>query len=399
MTQELTAACKRYFQGDLPLIYAEVYAEISTGRNIGRNIGISTELQVRNFNSFTRKLVGIAAESIPFAEFIVDFSGTLDPFSLAKTPERAHLLSVSVAGRTPLGFLCSFWPASDHILLLGAADASEQLRIQNQILMLNRQLSTMTRDLHQSNAELSRVNELKNQFLGMAAHDLRNPLGSIKNFGEFLLDEAASSLTEEQLGFLDAILCSSRSMLRIVEDFLDVSKIESGHLEIQSKSVEFAQARNLTLTVVRPKADRKQVMLKVEDGTCNRKIHMDADRIAQVLINLISNAIEHSYPGTTVTIRTAFQDGLFHCAVIDQGVGIPEEHLSTLFDPFEKKFSRKTGGEPSTGLGLVISKKVIEAHGGRITVRSQQGQGATFSFCLPLHPSDNGEADEPRDTP
>lgn len=386
MTQDPAAAHGRLFQGDLPLIYAEIVKEGDLG------------FQARNLNAFTRELTGIAREPIPFTELVVDFAGTIDPFALANTPERAHLLSVSVANQAPLGFLCSFWPAGDHVMLLGAADTSEPMRIQSQILMLNRQLGTMTRELHQGNAELARMNALKDQFLGMAAHDLRNPLGGIMSFAEFLQDEAASALTEEQLGFLDAILSSSRSMLRIVEDFLDVSKIESGHLEIQTKSVNFSETLNFALAIARPKAARKNIFLQVEEGSPDQRVAMDADRIKQVLSNLISNAIEHSYPETTVTIRTESRDGLFHVAVIDQGVGIPEEHLATLFAPFEKKHSRKTGGESSTGLGLVISKKIVEAHGGTIAVKSQQGQGATFSFQLPLSPVANREPNAQRTT-
>ncbi|EIC19854.1 sensor histidine kinase [Thiorhodovibrio frisius] len=375
MTVAFDVLRERFIQGDLPLIYAEIDAG----------------LQAWRFNAFTRRLVGITQEPMPFRELVVDFSERLDPFSLAQTPERVHLLSISATGHAPMGFLCSFWPAGDQVVLIGAADISEQLSVQNQILMLNRQLNALTRDLHQKNAELAHSNTLKNQFLGMAAHDLRNPLGGIMSYGEFLREEAAPILSSEHREFLDDILKASRTMLRIVEDFLDVSKIESGHLEINPEHVDFSRTLHRTLAMVRPKAARKGVPLQVDAHENLPMLHIDAGKIEQVLANLVSNAIEHSYPNAPVTIRTGLQDSLFHCAVIDQGVGIDAEHIPRLFNPFEKKISQKTGGEPSTGLGLIISKKVVEAHGGRISVTSEKGQGTTFAFVLPVNPGNTAD--------
>ncbi len=253
----------------------------------------------------------------------------------------------------------------------------------DEVSRLNNELMAMQRELARKNAELARLNDLKNQFLGMAAHDLRNPLSIVLSYSEFLL-ESASALGTEQQHLLSQIHHLSRFMVRLVNDLLDVTAIESGQLLLDLWSADLTVLVRDNVGRNRLLASRKGIEIDLEVVDLPPTL-LDATKIEQVLDNLISNALKFSPPGSRVRVELARQDNQARLSVQDQGPGISPQDQERLFKPFQRTRDQSTGGEKSTGLGLVIVKQIVEGHGGRIELSSQVGQGSMFTVYLPLH--------------
>jgi len=252
-----------------------------------------------------------------------------------------------------------------------------------QITRLNNELVAMQRELARKNAKLTRLNEQKNQLLGMAAHDLRNPLHAILSYSDFLLEDAFDVLDEDQREFLSIIQSSTEFMASLVNDLLDVAKIESGKLTLNLQPTDLSALVEAKVALNEPLAVNKHIRLRRSVNVLPTMI-ADPAKIEQVLNNLISNAIKYSPPDTTVDVQLSRDGERAVLAVQDRGQGIPEEELDALFQPFETTSVRATGGEKSTGLGLVITKRIVEGHGGSISVKSRVGEGTTFTVKLPL---------------
>jgi signal transduction histidine kinase len=342
------------------------------------------DLRVRAANPFSSRLVGRDAVGLHFREVVVDFAEELDPHELGLAPDRIHRLRISTRSRVPQDFACSFMAVGSGVIVVGTVDAEEQAAFQSQLLSVNRQLANLTRELQKSNVELAHLNQLKNQFLGMATHDLRNPVGAIMSLAEFVLEEAGGTLAAEHVGFLEQIVASSRHMNSIIADFLDISMIEAGGLNLEWQSVELAAVVGRVLALASARASKKGIGLEVALDPSVSSLMADPGKLEQVLTNLVVNAIEHSFPGSSVVVRSRLEGSRVALEVEDHGVGIPREMLDRLFNPFERKRARKTAGEQSTGLGLVIARKVVEAHDGTITVTSEVGRGTLFTVTLPI---------------
>ncbi len=256
----------------------------------------------------------------------------------------------------------------------------------NEISRLNNELVAIQRELSKKNAELERLNEQKNAFLGMAAHDLRNPLSAIMTYSEFLAQDMDGILAPEQREFLETIQSSSEFMLRLINDLLDIAKIESGKLQLSRQPTDLAALvrRNVTLAAVM--AAKKDIDIRLVDEALP-VVSVDPTKITQVLNNLISNAIKFSRPGTCVTVRVERQGDEALLSVQDQGQGIPAGEFDKLFQPFSRTSVRSTAGEKDTGLGLAIVRRIVTGHGGRIWVDSEVGVGTTFHVALPLNPA------------
>jgi PAS domain S-box-containing protein len=250
-------------------------------------------------------------------------------------------------------------------------------------------------EIAQKNVELVELNKVKNQLLGMAAHDLRNPLSVVSASSAFLLDESSRHLPDAKRdNFIRRINSSSKFMLKLIDDLLDVAKIEAGRLDLQLKEEDLCGLIEDTLTLNRMLADKKRIRLDFAPECGLQVLPLDRGKVEQVLNNLFSNAIKFSAPGTAVTVQASRVNGSVLVSVRDQGQGIPPEELDKLFKPFSKTSVRATAGESSTGLGLAICRKIIEGHGGRIWAESEVGKGSTFSFSLPVA-SDEARASGP----
>jgi signal transduction histidine kinase len=257
-------------------------------------------------------------------------------------------------------------------------------RLYDELSHLNNELATAQRELARKNAELARLNEQKNQFLGIAAHDLRNPLEVILTYSEFLLEDAAPVLAPEQTDLIHTIRSSSEFMLRLVEDLLDVTRIEAGRLELDLAPADLPALVAANVRRNRVLAAKKGIEVSLQTQGEIPRMKLDVAKIEQVLDNLIGNAVKFSLPGSPVEVRLDTQGDQVILAVRDQGPGIPAELLGRLFEPFTRAHARGTGGEKGAGLGLAIVKRIVTGHGGEIRVESEPGRGATFQVFLPL---------------
>ncbi len=249
---------------------------------------------------------------------------------------------------------------------------------------LNNELVNLQRKLIKQNADLARLNEQKNRFLGMAAHDLRSPLGVVHTFSGFLQEEVLDKLDAEQREFLDIIRRTSEFMLQLVNDLLDISAIEAGKLILRRDPVDLSRLVADNVALNRVLASRKNVRLTLKSTSDLPPVPCDSVKIGQVLNNLIDNAVKFSPLGGSVAVTLDLDGDHVRLVVADQGAGIPEEERARLFQPFGRPGSQGTSGERGTGLGLAIVRRIIEGHGGRIGVESEPGRGSTFFFTLPL---------------
>jgi signal transduction histidine kinase len=263
-------------------------------------------------------------------------------------------------------------------------------RLYDELSHLNNELATTQRELAKKNAELARLNEQKNQFLGIAAHDLRNPLEVILTYSEFLLEDAAPVLGPEQTGLIHTIRSSSEFMLRLVEDLLDVTRIEAGRLELDLAPADLPAIVAANVRRNRVLAAKKGIEISLRSAGEIPPMSLDIAKIEQVLDNLIGNAVKFSPPGSPVEVRLDTEADQVVLAVRDQGPGIPADLLGKLFEPFTRAHVRGTGGEKGAGLGLAIVKRIVTGHGGEIRVESEPGHGATFQVCLPLSQATGG---------
>ena len=338
---------------------------------------------VAGANAQARQVLRGEALGRPLTEQLVDFDRSLDLPALIRQGGVVHRLTLSTATGMPETLCFRFFPLLAGVLALASLDFPEQQKLRDEVLGLNGELNNLTRQLHQANAELRELNQLKNQFLGMAAHDLRKPIGVIMTYGEFVLDEAGGQLSEQHREFLRTCMDAATDMKRLIDGFLDLSVIESGKLRLELASASVPEIVAGAEPTARLMAGKKKISLLVDLADDGRRLRVDASKLQQVLLNLIGNAVEHSVPGQRVWLSSRWDDQTLVLAVRDEGPGIALEDQARLFTSFARAGTRKTAGERSVGLGLAIARLVVEAHGGRIRVESIPGQGATFLITLP----------------
>ena len=232
--------------------------------------------------------------------------------------------------------------------------------------------------------QLSKANAEKNKMLGMAAHDLRNPLASIRGLAGFLRNGTVGPLTPDQLDLVNTIHDASQSMLDLVNDFLDTSVIEAGELSMHAQPCVLRELVEKSISLSNINAAQKQTRIVLAAGTPDRPVVLDATKIRQVVDNLLSNAVKFSPPGSLIDVAVSANASSCSVAVRDQGPGIPEGERHKLFQDFGRTSVRPTGGEQSTGLGLAICRRIIEAHQGSITAENLPQGGSEFKITLPL---------------
>ncbi|MEO7217346.1 MAG: HAMP domain-containing sensor histidine kinase [Gemmatimonadaceae bacterium] len=256
--------------------------------------------------------------------------------------------------------------------------------VYEQLTQLNNELATVQREVTKKNIALERANVLKNQFLGMAAHDLRNPIGAIRSFATLLLDDDMTLTVEQRHTFLERIRASSEFMLALINDLLDLSAIEAGQLRVDARELDIARVVRDNVNLNAILASEKAIDIELEIAPDVPVIVADALKLEQILNNLMSNAVKFSARETVVRVTVRREDEGVLIAVSDQGPGIAAAEITEIFKPFQRGSPRGTAGERSTGLGLAIVKRIIDAHGGRLTCESEVGRGTTFRAWLPL---------------
>jgi signal transduction histidine kinase len=226
---------------------------------------------------------------------------------------------------------------------------------------------------------------MKSDFISLVSHELRTPLTSILGFSSYMLTGRLGVVADTQKTALESIHRQAKRLSAIISDFLDVSRIESGKIEMKKEPVQIKSIASRVVEDLRPQASEKQIAVnaRVEEGSLPLVALGDEQRIAQVFTNLVGNALKFTEPQGAIDVSLARKNGEVVCQVRDTGCGIPPDELDRVFDRFyqvEKVVTRKSGG---TGLGLAIVKNIIEAHGGRIWIESRLGEGTQVSFTLP----------------
>jgi PAS domain S-box-containing protein len=269
-------------------------------------------------------------------------------------------------------------------------DVSERRAAEEKIRTINESLERRSSELAAANEQLSlrnreveRANQLKSEFLASMSHELRTPLNTILGFSELLSEQTAGSLNEKQKRFLTHIQHDAHHLLELINDILDLSKIEAGRLELRTERFPMAIAAAEVLTSVRPLAAAKAITLD-SDLDMSLVLYADRMRFKEILYNLLSNAIKFTPPKGRIWIEAAAVDGTVRILVGDTGIGISPDDQEAIFDSFRQASATTKGVREGTGLGLAITKRLVELHNGTIGVESQPGQGSRFFFTLPL---------------
>jgi len=243
-------------------------------------------------------------------------------------------------------------------------------------------------ELMERTREVERANQAKSEFLAHMSHELRTPLNVIIGFSELMVDEVPGKINEEQRQSLNDILDSSQHLLSLINDVLDLSKVESGKMKLRLTNLTLTEViEPLTRTMMPILAPRKQSLdVEIEEGL--PQVHADKAKIRQVLLNLLSNSAKFTPDGGKLKIEAGRENGWCQVSVIDNGIGINKEDQERMFEPFYQPDNPITKEKGGTGLGLIVTKQIIERHGGRIWVESEYGKGSRFTFTLPLAAAD-----------
>jgi signal transduction histidine kinase len=345
---------------------------------------IASDGTIIKSNRFATDLTGKKLEGINVNEIFFSFGRQFNITDQLSETGGKVLINITTASGLPGTYYFRFYNFGSSVLAIGEANSLDLELLRKNLLELNQELNNLSRELQKKNAELKKLGDLKNQFLGIAAHDLRNPLGIIMGYSSYLLEESEGHCSEDQIMMLKSILDSSEFMLSLLNNLLDISAIESGKLtlDLVKSNLVTVVKKNIGLNNVL--ASKKNILIHFDCFEKIPDIMFDVFKIEQVLNNLISNAIKYSQPGTKVNISIFLSGNNVTVAVADHGPGIPEIELEKLFKPFEKTSVKSTAGEKSTGLGLSIVRKLIIGHHGKIWVESKVGMGSTFYFSLPL---------------
>ncbi len=245
-------------------------------------------------------------------------------------------------------------------------------------LLISKDISSETR--------LLEANRLKSEFLANMSHELRTPLNGIIGFAEFLIDGKPGPLNAKQSEYLGDILTSGRHLLQLINDILDLAKVEAGKMDLATEELSLPAAINEVCAVARPIAEKKHIGIRITIDPALDRVLLDPQKFKQILYNLLSNAVKFTDEGGSVDITAAIaDDDHFRLDVKDTGIGIREEDFARLFHEFEQIDSGASRHYEGTGLGLALTRKLVELHGGTISVRSVLGDGSTFSVFLPLH--------------
>ncbi|HIP95707.1 MAG TPA: GAF domain-containing protein, partial [Anaerolineae bacterium] len=306
---------------------------------------------------------------------------------------------ISITGEQVIGALCLGRPASEQNISTDDVDLARTLASQVALVVENarlyektvhmvEQLAAANTQLEEAMKQALEADRLKSEFLANMSHELRTPLNAIIGFSEVILEGIDGPLTETQEMDLTAIHEAGKHLLGLINDILDLAKIEAGRMELHQERINLGEIISVVLSTASALVRDKKVALVSEVEPGMPPVFADPQRVRQILLNLVSNAIKFTDKGS-VTVRAEADDENVTISVTDTGIGIRAEDIPLIFEEFRQvdgSTTRKYGG---TGLGLPISKRLVELHGGRMWVESEVGTGSTFSFTLPLWKADH----------
>ena len=299
--------------------------------------------------------------------------------------------AASVALALALGLVLS-WSLIDPIQRtetrlsqIAAGDFSGRLDVQNrdELGSLATNVNRMNDELRRLYGELETASKHKSEFLANMSHELRTPLNAIIGFSQVLRQQLFGEVNEKQAEYLDDILSSGNHLLSLINDVLDLSKVEAGQVELEIDDFSLREALERGLVMVRERASKNSLRLSLELAPDVDIVRGDERRLQQVVFNLLSNAVKFTPAGGSVAVATARLDGEVKVSVTDTGPGIAPDDRERIFEEFQQT-DVGVGQREGTGLGLALSKSLVELHGGRIWVESEAGRGSRFVFTMPL---------------
>jgi len=287
------------------------------------------------------------------------------------------ILSWSVIG--PIGRV------EARVASIASGDFSGHVEIHNrdELGTLGANVNRMNDELGRLYEELETVSKHKSDFLANMSHELRTPLNAIIGFSEVLHEQMFGELNEQQLGYVNDVLDSGRHLLSLINDILDLSKVEAGRMELELADVSVPEALRSGLSMNGERATRGGITLELSVDPEEIVIRADDRKVRQVVFNLLSNAIKFTPSGGRIDVSAHLTDGVVEVAVADSGSGIAPEDHELIFEEFQQARGDSAKRQEGTGLGLPLARKFIELHGGRLWVESVPGAGSTFRFTLP----------------
>jgi signal transduction histidine kinase len=280
-----------------------------------------------------------------------------------------HLIGgLTVFRKTPGVF------AADIVELLKTFATQSSLAIQN---------ARLFREIAQTSRELEVASQHKSEFLANMSHELRTPLNAVIGFSEVLGERMFGDLNEKQAEYVKDIYASGTHLLSLINDILDLSKIEAGRMDLDLGAFDLPHLVDTAVLLIRERAGRRGIALHVEVDERLGEVRGDERKIKQVLLNLLSNAIKFTPDGGRIEVRTKAGNESVEISVSDTGVGIAPEDQEAVFEEFRQVGTAKKKAE-GTGLGLALARRFVGLHGGRIWVESQVGAGSTFTFTIPI---------------
>jgi len=287
---------------------------------------------------------------------------------------------IEISSRDELGAL------AEEFNRMAARLQESHAGLEHQVQERTRELTSALARLDEQTRELEAASHHKSEFLANMSHELRTPLNAINGFSQVLRRQLYGEINEKQAEYLDDILASARDLLSLIDDVLDLSKVEAGQIELQVTPFSLPAALERGVVIVRERATRGGVQISLGWDPGTETVIGDERRVRQVIFNLLSNAVKFTPAGGAVDVAAARLDGEVRVSVSDSGPGIAAEDQVRIFEEFQQAAAGKEQRE-GTGLGLALSKRLVELHGGRIWVESEPGEGSRFVFTLPVPPT------------
>jgi len=279
-----------------------------------------------------------------------------------------------------LGAVCLVYRAAE---LPGQAPLATIEAVCGQVALVVRNIR-VNEELERKNEELTHLDELKSDFMATMSHELRTPLTSIIGYSDMMLSGMTGGLNEKQTQFVESILNGGETLLNLINDILDLTKIEAGRLELNREAVDLRAALLGVLPVVKPRAQDKRIRISTFLPTDLPLVWADPAKLNQILLNLLTNGIKYTHDNGSVSVEARTAGAMVEIWVNDTGIGIAREDQDKVFQRFTQIDSSATRMQGGTGLGLAIVKELVELHGGTIRVQSKLGKGSSFIFTMPI---------------
>jgi len=358
----------------------------------GGKVTEGRELQLTQAGPLADRLERVTNELVNRAEanMVASIEGGEDAYRMSRWIV-IGFAAASISLALVLGYVIS-WSLIDPVQRMdvrlreiAAGDFSRHVAVVNrdELGALATNLNRMNDELGRVYGELEAASQHKSEFLANMSHELRTPLNAIIGFSEVLSERMFGELNEKQEEYLKDIYASGNHLLSLINDILDLSKIEAGRMELELTDFDLPTALDNALTLVRERAGRRSIALQSAVDPRLGQVRADERKVRQVVLNLLSNAIKFTPEGGRIDVGAVPKDGFVEVSVSDTGVGIAPEDQEAVFEEFRQVGTAEKKAE-GTGLGLTLCRKFIELHGGRIWVQSQVGVGSTFTFTIPM---------------